>query len=100
MNTETTRKLKALEHLLIKRRVIDQEIEVLKESLIPEIPKDAKIQTESGTFTVESRPKWVYSPQLTVRKNALDADKKTEEADGTAKRVPGDPFIVYRENKD
>lgn len=97
MNTIIIEKLKEYEHLMIQKRVIEEDLKTIKEVILPELPKDTKIATELGTFTVETKKKWVYSEETLHAVEELKARKEREEQDGTAVATDGDAFLVYRE---
>lgn len=99
MNQTTIDRLKEYESLMLKKRALENEIDVLKSELLPELPRDKAIETENGTFNVESRMKWTYSESTQEADKDIKATKKSEEQDGTAEGVPGEAFLVYRENK-
>lgn len=96
---EVVEKLEAYEQLMLNKRAIENELEMLKDELLPVLPKDADISTKNGTFSIQSRMKWKYSTETQeLMKSAKDAEKR-EQQTGIAEGIPGAPFLVFLENK-
>ncbi len=95
MTPETVAKLKQCEKLMIEKREIEEDLDALKEEIVPELSRDAKVETENGVFTLQSRDKWVYSVETRDMEKKLKAIQEREKQDGTAESVPGEPYLVY-----
>lgn len=100
MNDDLKNWLREYEAKKLAIKELERDVDALKGFILPLLPEDAKIATDTGTFTMESRIKWTYSPMVQEAERDLKDAKKREEADGTAVAGTGDPFLVYRENKD
>lgn len=96
---EVVDKLKQYEQLMIDKRGLERDIEILKEAIVPELPVGKTIETEIGTFTVQSRLKWTHSKYVKELKTHLKEIEDAEKQDGTATSEPGEPFLVYTEKK-
>lgn len=99
MNELTKTQLKRIEQLKIEIRERETEIEMLMPEVVPEIPEDAEIATERGTFTLGSRSKWEYSTLLTNLEKDVKARQKDEQQRGIAKETKGKPYLIYRSNE-
>jgi len=100
MDENTIRNLKILENLTIEERELDLKIKALKELLVPLLPFGAKVETDNGIFTTESRKKYEYSEGTRERALSVKEDEKREIAEGIAIVTDGDPYLVYRAKKD
>lgn len=99
MNEATIAHLKKLENLTIEARELDLQIKAIKEAVMEDMPKDAKVETANGTFTVESRKKWTYTAHVKNLEATLKEETAREQADGSATYAEGEPYLVYREKK-
>lgn len=98
MNPKLAKSLKAYEELMLKKRAIENELDAMKEELIPQLP-DVPVETEIGVFSVKSRPKWIYSKATRELDKELKGAQEREKQDGTAVAEPGAPFLEYREKQ-
>lgn len=89
--------LKQYEELMLKKRAIENELEALKSELIPKLPRETEIGTETGFFVVACRDKWTYSRETRALKENLKSAEKLEQQNGVAVAEPGEPYLVYRE---
>jgi hypothetical protein len=96
MKPEVVAELKRYEKLTLEKRAIENELEMIKEELVPQLPADKPIETQDGVFTVEARLSWKYSDATTNQEKVLKDMKTREQQDGTATATPGKSFLVYR----
>lgn len=96
-NEAVVKSLKQYEDLMLKKREIENELEIIKEEVMPHLSTGTKLQTAKGYFTVQTRLKWTYSAETRKLDTQVKDLKKREEQDGTAVAAPGDPFLVYKE---
>ncbi len=87
------------EDLKLTIKEAEDRLDVLKPLLIPIIPEDKELKTAKGTFTLKSKPKWRYSPDTTALGVHLKEKQEEEIANGTAKEIPGAPFIQFNAKK-
>jgi hypothetical protein len=99
METELKDKIRDYERLMLQKKALENEIDMLKEEIIPGLPADTVIETDNGQITVESRVKWIYSIETQLMDKGLKEAQMREKQDGTAEQEPGKPFLVYREGK-
>ena len=99
MEQKTIHKLKLYEEVMLRKRECEAELEALKDDLLREIPHDKEIRTEQGVFSVGSKAKWEYSDKVANLQKEVDELKAREQADGSATKGAGAPYIMYRENK-
>ncbi len=97
MNADTIKKLKAYEKLMLEKRMLENELEALKEELVPELPADKTVETELGVFSIKSKTSWKYSPKVKDAEEKIKTLKQREQQDGTAEPVKGSPYLEYRE---
>ncbi len=100
MTEDTKKALKRYENLMLEKRGIENELEQIKEEILPDMPRGSKVATADGVFTVESRTKWVYSRETRIAETTLKETKEREQQDGTAKPTDGAPFLVYRQGNE
>lgn len=76
-------------------KVLEEQLELLKEPVM-EIMSDAdELQTEFGTFTKASRRSYTYPAFITTLDEQLKEKKKEAEATGTATYTEK-PYIVFK----
>lgn len=78
---------------------MEEKCNELKPQLITLIPRDATIDTGTGTFTLSSRKVWHYSDETESMEHELKEKQKEEQQTGVAEAVEGEPFIIYKEKK-
>lgn len=78
---------------------LEAKCDEIKPQLVTLIPRDATIDTGTGTFTLATRRVWHYSDETTNMETELKSRKKEEEQTGVAQSVEGEPFIIYKEKK-
>lgn len=100
MTDDVKEALRLYEQKKLEVRSIEAELKILQQVILPSLDPKQKLQTSLGVFTVESKSKWTYSDRVSQAEAELKARKKSEEADGTATKVPGTPYLVYREKED
>lgn len=100
MNESQTKSLYRYEEIKLSIKELEAELEELKPELLAVIPEGTEIEAKHGSFTLKARPKWEYSEPTQKAEKSLKETKKREEADGTAKEIPGTPFIEYRTRKE
>lgn len=96
MNQTTIDRLKEYEKLMLQKRALENELEILKEELVPELPRGKEIATENGVFNISSRDKWTYSIGTQALDKKLKDLQKLEQQSGVATSEQGEPFLVYR----
>lgn len=84
MSPETIDKLKDYEKLMLQKRGIENELDLLKEEIIPLLDVKQPYATELNIFTVEERNKWTYSGEVLNAENSLEKLKKLEKQNGVA----------------
>lgn len=78
---------------------LEEKRDSLKPLLVDLIPRDAKIDTGNGTFTIASRKTWRYSEETVSMEQELKDRQKEEQQTGVAEAVDGEPYIVYKQKK-
>lgn len=99
MDEKTKSKLKQYEGLKLEQRILERKIKNLQQEIIPCLDPDATIETEDGTITVEHRNTWEYSSELQKEEEKLNNSKRRARAEGTATKIEGELYLVYREKK-
>lgn len=97
MTTEET--IKQYEMLKIEIDRLTKEADALKPAILASVPLGAKIESEYGTLSVSSRPKWEFSETVRDMEDRVKNLKKQEMADGTAVETDGEPFLVFKAAK-
>lgn len=96
MDDKSKALLGAYEEYKREIKELEAKCDELKPQLLEIIPRDAKIDTGIGTFTVTARKKWKYSDELTEREKEVKEDKKVEEQTGVATASEGEAYIIYK----
>jgi len=99
MNEDQKSKMFRYEEIKLSMKELEAELEELKPILLEIIPVDKELEAKFGSFVLKARPKWEYSLPTQGFEKELKETKKREEADGTAKEIPGTPFVEYRVKK-
>jgi len=99
MNEEAKESFKRYEQLKQQIKEIESEIKMLQPLVMAYMSEDEKIETESGSFVLQSRSVWEYSPYTQELEQKVKTLQKEEQADGTAKETRGEPYIVYKAKK-
>lgn len=102
MNKELEQNVKRLENILLEKKLLENQEKDLRAAIVAGMTAEGlqEIKTNDGKFTTASRKKWTFSPAVTELEERLDATKKREQQDGTAVAEQGDPYLVYKENKE
>lgn len=99
MTPQQTETLKRYEILKLEIKEREAELEMLKPDVMAAIPEGADgVATERGTFTLQRRRAWEYSPAVKELESELKDTKKKEEQTGVAKEGFGAAYLVYKEN--
>lgn len=99
MNEEQKADFLAYEELKIKEKEIKNELEILKEKILPLVHEGEKIVLSHGAIEMGKRDNWTYSDETQVMEKQLKEKQKYEIASGVAISKPT-IFITYRENKE
>ena len=100
MDEKLKQKFYRLENIKLEMASLSVEEEELKAELAPLVPEGKTIETQNGSFSVARRSKWQYSDLTQQRQKEVKAMEKEEQANGKAVETKGDPYIVYRSNKE
>jgi predicted RNase H-like nuclease (RuvC/YqgF family) len=99
MNEEARESFQRYEQLKQQIKELENEIVMLQPLVMAYMSEDEKVETESGSFVLQSRSVYEYSPYTQELEQKIKNLKKEEIADGTAKETKGEPYIVYKAKK-
>lgn len=80
---------------------LEKQIEVLATDVASEIAVeyDGRFESELGTFQIQMRKVWEFSPAVTEIEEEVKKQKKLEKFNGTAKIVDEKPILIYKTPK-
>lgn len=87
------------EEYKIQAKDLDAKMDALKPIMLPAIELGQKLPGEYGTFELNERATWKYSPDTTKAQEEVDALKAEEVAKGIATKK-ATQFIKYTTNKE
>ena len=99
MTEDTKQKLHRYEELKLVVKECTTELEMLAPLILPEIPEGAQIKTDQGTFSLQSKGKWIYPATIVAMEKELKDAQKEAQATGAATEEKGTPYLVYKSNK-
>lgn len=87
--------------LMEQMKLLEEEKETLKASIISELVKEGtdKVETDWGKFTIAGRTSWKYSDKVTALSERLKLAKIREEEKGIATSTET-KYLVYTLNKE
>lgn len=99
MTTEQKSAFLQYEEYKIQAKDLDKKMDALKPIMLPAIELGQKLPGEYGTFELNERATWKYSPETTAEQDKVDALKADEVARGIATKK-ATQFIKYNPNKE
>jgi hypothetical protein len=87
------------ENLKTEIKLLEKQCKELQPLLMEYVPEDGEIKTDNGTFTVRSKPSYVYSMDLQADEAELKDRKAREVQEGIATIKKGAPYLQYDPSK-